>query len=97
MINWDAPDLERAFSAAGLEVVAQVETETTEVRVTESMLDRWFTTRQSGRPSYSQRVGDHITGEELAQVESLYRGQLRNQVIAWGSRIVHLVATKPLV
>ena len=96
MTNWDADDLEQAFVAARLEVALQVETETTEVRVTESMLDRWFTPRLDGRPSYSQRVGEQMTVEELSQIESSFRGQLTNQVISWESKIIHLVAKKPL-
>ena len=95
MINWDADDLEQAFNSAGLEVEVRVDRESTEIRVTAAILDRWFTTRATGRPSYSQRVGEHLDAGELAQVESLFRGQLTNQVISWGSKIVYLVATKP--
>ena len=96
MINWDVNDLEHAFATAGLEVVALVETEITEIRVTESMIDRWFTARPTGRPSYSQRLGEHLAVEELAQVESLFRDQLTNQVISWESKIIHLAAQKPM-
>jgi len=95
MINWDAADLEKAFTAAGLEVIVQVETERTRVRVTASMLDRWFAIRANGRPSYSQRLGEQMAVGEITRVESLFRRQLLNQVISWESRICYLVTTKP--
>jgi putative ATPase len=95
MTNWDADNLEQAFGAAGLDVVIQVETESTEVRVTESMLDRWFTSRPSGRPSYSQRVGEQMAVGELSQIENAFRRQLTNQIISWESKIIHLIAKKP--
>ena len=96
MTNWDAADLEQAFAAAGLEVSVQVETERTEVRVTASMLDRWFAARAGGRPSCSQRLGEQMTVEEITQVESLFRRQLLNQVIIWEAQIIYLVAQNPL-
>ncbi|HEY54367.1 MAG TPA: AAA family ATPase, partial [Caldilineae bacterium] len=94
MTNWDAVDLEETFAAAGLEVAVQVERERTEVRVTHSMLDRWFTVHANGRPGYSQRLGEQMAVEEITQVESLFRKQLLNQVILWESRICYLAARK---
>jgi putative ATPase len=42
-VNWDAGDLRAAFLDAGLDAVqVQVETAQTEVRVTASLLERWF-------------------------------------------------------
>jgi putative ATPase len=96
LTNWDVGDLEQAFTVAGLVVNPRVTSEKTELRITEAMLNRWFTPRAGERSSYSQRMGEHITTEELARIESVVRRQLTNQVVSWQSQALHLKAENPL-
>ncbi len=93
LVNWDAPDLAAAWQQAeggGLTVEWETEDETTEIRVTAGLLDRWFAPAGDGRPSYRQRLAALLSDEEIAQVEALYRRQFLNQVVPWRSRTVYV-------
>jgi putative ATPase len=96
MVNWDIPDLEAAFKAAGLsDVQLQEETLDTQQHISSEHLARWFGTGgDRGRLTYAQHLGRHISAPELAQVRALFERQLQNQAVAWTSRIVYLSAKR---
>ncbi len=92
LVAWDAEELVAAFSAAGLTVESSIEDERTDMQVTPSLLARWFGAGEAGKPSYAERLAAQLSAEEIAQVRALMQRQLANQVVAWGSRTVYLVA-----
>ena len=96
LVNWDAPELAAWWEAAGLAVTWETAEETTEVRVTDALLARWFAPAGDGRPSYAQRLAAQLSGPEVARVEALFRRQLLNQVVRWRSRTVYLAGKKDI-
>ena len=95
LVNWDAEDLAAAFVGAGFTVEWETADESTEVRVTPGLLERWFMissdSAAAGKPSYAQRLSAKLSVEEVAQVEQIFRRQLLNQVTPWRSRTAYLV------
>ena len=95
MVNWDEDDLRAAFDAAGLQVVVEIERESSEVQVTAEVLARWFTastaTGQS-RPSYADHLRSRLSQDELAEVYDLFRGQLLNRPVAWQASTAFVLA-----
>ena len=94
LVNWDAPDLAALWEAAGFTAAWDVENETTEMRVTAGLLERWFAAAGEGRPTYRQRLAALLNEAEIAQVQALYRRQFLNQVLPWRSRTVYLAARR---
>ncbi len=94
MVNWDADDLEAAFAAAGLsEVHGQVKMSTVQQHISSQHLARWFgPSADRQRPTYAQHVGQHLSADELLQVQTLFERQLRDQTVAWASQVVYLSA-----
>ena len=90
MVNWSGEDIRLAFIAAGLQTTVHEESEASELRITSAQLDRWFG-GGDGRPSYGQRLGSDLA----AQVETLFRRQLTDQVVAWASQVAYVVARQP--
>ncbi len=96
MVNWDVADVQVAFQAAGLDAVAvQVESPTAQQHISDEQLARWFNANADRRrPTYAQRLRQHLSPDELAQVQALFERQLRNQAVSWTSQIVYLSAYK---
>jgi putative ATPase len=96
MVDWDAPDLEAAFQAAGLsDVQIEEETLSAQQHISPEHLARWFGSGGNrGRLSYARHLARHISAAELAQVRALFERQLQNQAVAWTSRIVYLSARR---
>jgi putative ATPase len=93
LVNWDADDLRKPFHAAGLAVEMETEEESSELQVTPGVIERWFAPAGGGRPSYGDRLAQHLSPEEVAQVRTLFERQLLNQVVGWRGRVLHLRAT----
>ncbi len=93
MVNWDVEDLDSHFSETGLVMTRVVEVEVTELRVTSSILDHWFSLSSEGRPSYGQRLNHTLPPENISKLESLFRSQLSNRLVRWHSSIVYLTAS----
>jgi putative ATPase len=94
MVNWDEEMLGGIFEGAGFDAAAEVTETESQVRITEALLDRWFAPAGEDRPSYRQRLGDHLSPDDLAQVEALFRRQLRGQIVPWRSQRLLLFATR---
>ena len=95
-VNWDEQVLAAALQQAGFQDVSVEGAETeAETRVQPATLDRWFAPSAQGeRPSYRERLMQKLIPEELAAVETLYRGQLTGQTVAWHSVTAFVVARR---
>jgi putative ATPase len=98
MVNWDANDLHAAFEAAGFgSMRVRAERRTAEVRITQTLLTRWFALphdvpADGQRSSYAQRLLAQLTPEETMQVQALLERGLRGQVVTWSSSVAYLLA-----
>jgi putative ATPase len=96
-VNWDESALHAALEWAGFEEVTidLIETEA-DTRIQPATIDRWFGGAAAGeRASYRQRLSEALAPDELAAVETLYRGQLTGQTVSWHSVTAFVVARRP--
>ncbi|MCO6450817.1 MAG: AAA family ATPase [Caldilineales bacterium] len=93
-VNWDVDDLAEMLAAVGFEADVTSETVRTDTHLSQAVLDRWFGEGEAGKPSYRQRLGEALNGEQLGEVEALYRRQLTNQTVAWATTTVYITATR---
>ena len=93
MVNWDIEDLEKIFIQAGLQVEVTQQKNSTQLYITENLLNRWFTSNTKTRPSYVNHLEKKLTKEEIEIVKSLFYGRLRNRVVNWESAITLLSAS----
>jgi putative ATPase len=97
LVNWDESDLEAAFHETELaQLEIKVEELTNQRRITAEHLSRWFgESDRNGRASYGRRLVDAgLTPAELDQVAHVYRRQLLDQTVDWGSAIAYIVTTR---
>lgn len=109
MLNWDTPDLQTIFEAAGLaNIEITVETLTSELAIGAEQLERWFalTPGPGRRPTFAQHLlgtvpETSVTQEviwlnqnELAELRRLFERQLLGQVVPWPSTIAYLLGHK---
>jgi putative ATPase len=108
MINWDAVDLEAAFSssrpkpgaeesdqeAVGLsDVRVQLETISVQQHISSEHLARWFAPSPGRqRPTYAQRLSRSLSADDLGQVQALFESQLRDKSVDWSSQVIYLSA-----
>ena len=93
MVNWDIEDLQKIFIQAGLQVEVTQQKNSTQLYITENLLNRWFTSNTKTRPSYVNHLEKKLTKEEIEIVKSLFYGRLRNRVVNWESAITLLSAS----
>jgi putative ATPase len=96
LVNWDVADLSPALTAAGLtDIKVEAQESVADARITPAMLARWFSPAAEGeRPSYSQRLAEHLSPEELAEVRSLYERMLTNQSVPWRATMAYVSARR---
>ncbi|HEY9654531.1 MAG TPA: AAA family ATPase, partial [Crinalium sp.] len=90
MVNWDAPDLQVMFEAAGFIVALQVEPLSTEMLITAALVDRWFAAN-SVQSTYVTHLSHHLSQAELTKVRSAFT-RLVNQTVKWRSTIAFVQA-----
>ncbi|MBV6621465.1 MAG: AAA family ATPase [Rivularia sp. (in: Bacteria)] len=94
MVNWDIEDLEKIFIEAGLQVEVNQQKNTTQLYITENLLNRWFTASDNKtRLSYVNHLEKELTKKEIETVKSLFYGKLRNRVVSWETAIALLYAS----
>ncbi|MBD2254814.1 AAA family ATPase [Nostoc parmelioides] len=93
MLNWDVDDLRNAFKLAGLEAKVIVEKNLTQMHISSHFLERLFTNNKH-RPSYTQRLGQNLTPEELEKLKGIFTQYLLNQTIPWESTIAFIRANR---
>jgi hypothetical protein len=101
MLNWDVAELQEYLNQGGFSrVEVTVDLLTSEMRLGQEQIERWFTTRPEGdRPSFAQHLlkGDKpgaLTPAELAELKQLFERQLLNRVVAWDSAVAYVLAGK---
>ncbi len=90
MVNWDVPDLQRDFEAAGLACKIEVATFQTQVTITSELLTRWL----------GGKYGDHLSAcgmsaVDIERVLTHFNQQLHNQTVTWGRTIAFVTAVQP--
>jgi len=91
MVNWDETDIPNWFITAGLTASVQVEPSQSEILITASLLDRWFSPATSAQPSYADHLAQQLTAKEIETIRHLFSRRL-NQVVSWQSRIALITA-----
>lgn len=100
-VAWDQEDLLQTLREGGLHVLSsEVLEQSTELRLTEAMLSRWFphgdpAGAREGRLSYAQRLLAFLSEEE---VQALARRLtvLKGQILPWKSSLLFVTARRPL-
>jgi hypothetical protein len=96
-VNWGEETIAAALERAGfVDVAVEAVVMEVEARLQPATVDRWFGQAPAGeRASYRQRLAAALTGDELAAVETLYRGQLTGLTAQWRSVMAFAVARRP--
>jgi len=94
LVNWDAADLQSALEAAGFgEIALQTEVQEAEMLVSPATIAHWFRIEaEGGRPSYGQRLLEHIDLAELERLQALFQRQLGGEIVIWRSQILFVQA-----
>ncbi|MBD2081488.1 AAA family ATPase [Leptolyngbya sp. FACHB-17] len=90
-LNWTVQDLQLYFEQAGFEVEMQIEPSQTEMYLSRSLFDRWFTTN-SDQPTYAERLAQCLTAAEVRQIQQLFLAHLLDQTVTWKSRTLWIQA-----
>ncbi len=93
MVNWDLEDLEKIFIEVDLQVEINQQKNSTQLYITENLLNRWFTASDNKRPSYVNHLEKELTKQEIETVKSLFYGRLSNRVVQWETAIAILSAS----
>jgi putative ATPase len=94
MVNWDGADLQSLFEANGFAVSLEVESTSTELLITQSLLDRWFSKGSESQPTYTDHLGRSLSTAEINQLLTAFQ-RLRNQTVQWAGAIAFIHATQP--
>ena len=83
----DAPNgvaISNAAKEVGLATI-KIRTLSHEVvwRITERTMDRWFTTREEGRPSFVDHVAETLDPKQIKEVQDAFKRCLLGQNITW--------------
>ncbi|MCU0526102.1 MAG: AAA family ATPase [Elainella sp. Prado103] len=89
MVNWQVSDLQALLDTLGLTIKNQIETIKTDVNITRSMIDRWFSSGGS-RPSYGDRLSQTLSDRSIKTVRSVFERELIDRVVVWESRVAYL-------
>jgi putative ATPase len=93
-LNWTTQDLHSYFEQAGFEVELQTEQTQTEVYLSESLIDRWFTSNPD-QLTYADHLARVLSPTELAQIQRIFLTRLTNQTVIWNSQTAWIQARKP--
>jgi putative ATPase len=92
-LNWTTQDLHSYFEQVGFEVELQTEQTQTEVYLSESLIDRWFTSNPS-QLTYADHLARVLSPTELAQIQRIFSTRLTNQTVIWSSQTAWIQARK---
>ncbi len=88
MVNWDAADLRTAFEAAQMVVEMTIERSSTQMYITQAVIERWFaptTTSPKERPTYAQHLARFLNVAEIHAVQDIFTRSLLDQTVTWAS------------
>lgn len=84
MVNWDVPDLQRDFEAAGLVCAIEVATFQAPLVVTAKLLARWL--GDGGK--YCDRLSAHgLSTQDIDDIKAQFAQQLKGQSVMWNRSI----------
>jgi putative ATPase len=97
MVNWDVEDLADAFKVAGLaDIRVLKEEQISQLRIDRTQIERWFDLEAAGpRPTYAQHLQKQLAADEIAQVETLFKNQLTNQLVRWQTTMAFAIGAAP--
>jgi putative ATPase len=93
MVNWEADDLRRWLTAAGLDTIEITTERTSDQRhLTHHHINRWFSRSSDGeRPTYAEHIlKAGVSASELEQLQKLFGRQLANQTITWQTTTLYI-------
>jgi putative ATPase len=93
MLDWDVDTLLDYFAQAHLQARADIQKAETKMRITPTLLARWFAPAGPGRPSYRQHLATQLSEAELITIEKRYRRQLSGQIVTWHTQTLLLTGT----
>jgi putative ATPase len=89
---WDVDDLQAACEAAQLSTTIQLEPVQTELLITPTLLDRWFSQTTTFPVSYATHLSHSLSEPEIKIVQEAFNRHLCNQTVSWASTIAFLQA-----
>lgn len=92
-LNWSIESLQAEFEQAGFEIEMQTEQTQTEVYLSRSLFDRWFTSG-ADQLTYADHLAQALKPAEVAQIQQLFSTRLLNQTVKWKSSTLWLQAKK---
>ncbi|MGG6263925.1 AAA family ATPase [Leptolyngbya sp. AN03gr2] len=91
-LNWTVQDLQQYFEQAVFEVEIETEDNQTEMYLSQSLFDRWFT-QNVDRTTYVDQLSQHLTAAEITQIQQLFSTHLLNRTVLWNSSTVWIQGT----
>ena len=92
LVNWNDDTLQAALCAAfpeeaqaGRISLERIDTDT-DVRITDTLIRRWFGPALGDRKSYAERLAERMQPDEVEQIENWIRGQLLFRTVVWRRR-----------
>lgn len=92
-LNWTTQDLQLYFEQSGFEAKIHTEQSQTQVYLSQSLFDRWFTPNPD-QPTYASHLAERLTPAEVLQIQKLFSSRLLNQTVSWNSCILWIQAWK---
>ncbi|MDX2229650.1 MAG: AAA family ATPase [Leptolyngbyaceae cyanobacterium bins.349] len=84
---WDVADLQTWFEQAGVMAEIQVDPLQTELLITPTLIERWFTHQAAPRQSYADQLKQWLSETAIAQIHHCFRTHLSNQRVRWHSQM----------
>ncbi len=88
----DADLIRASLEAAGLSVELECERTDCEVRITRSLLERWFMRSAQAEPTYALHLARLLSEAEIDLIRDLFTQRLQDQTVAWQSTIAFIRA-----
>lgn len=92
MVNWDSNDLQAVFETSSLVVGIELEQPVTEVCITPTLLERWFTPGVNS--TYQDHLAAYLSETDIALVHDQFIRSLLNQTVQWESTIAFVQARR---
>lgn len=87
LINWDREALLSWLTGPDVTVEVQTEHLATEVGITPALIDRWFSTASTPRPTYATHLSRQLSINEITQVRTAFN-RLLHQTVSWQGALV---------
>jgi putative ATPase len=92
-VNWTIADLQSSLEQAGFAIELQPERSQTEVFLSQTLCDRWFTSNPE-QPTYADHLARFLSPSEITQVRQAFLKRVSNQTVVWNSTTVFIRGSK---